>query len=94
MPDVRYRQSERIDASTVDDRAVLYNLDSGTVLVLNPTGTWLWNEIALPTTAGALAEALVARASPAVPPDPLGDIATFLQQLVEHGAVSVESVGG
>ena len=60
MPDAsakQYRRAPDVDGSWWG-RAVLYHRQSGTAVVLNPTGSWLWELLTTLPTPPALAEQL------------------------------------
>ena len=66
-----YARSQDVDSSSVGDRVVLYHRGSRTALVLNPTGSWLWQGL----VASATALDLAGRA--------LGGVVRPLQQLAD-----------
>jgi hypothetical protein len=84
-----YARSDQVEASTVGDRLVLYHRISRTALVLNPTGSQLWEELARPTSAEDLTAALRARFPGLAPEDARRDVASFLDELTRHGALVV-----
>jgi hypothetical protein len=61
MMSVDYMRSPRVDVSRVGERAVLYHRDSRTALVLNPSGSWLWDQLATARSRDQLAAALRGR---------------------------------
>jgi hypothetical protein len=70
---------------------VLYHRVSRAALVLNPTGSWIWEQLAAPQTRAALAAGLSAR-FPAVPAEDLSrDVDAFLEELSRHAMVSTAS---
>lgn len=86
-PAVSYERSDQIEASSVGDRVVLYHRTSRAALVLNPTGSHLWQRLASPASTGDLASALRNRFPGLTPEDALRDVAAFLDELTRHGAV-------
>jgi hypothetical protein len=83
-----YTRSPDASASTVGDRVVLYHRVSRAALVLNPTGSLIWQHLAAPSSASTLAEMLRTR-FPSLSPDDAGrDVDTFLDELVQHRMVS------
>lgn len=88
----KYCQSHTVEASKVGDRTVLYDRESKASLVLNPTGSQVWEWLADSSTESELVEDL-AEAFPS-----LGrvqaeqDISNYLRELVSQGvAVVVDS---
>ena len=68
---------------------MLYHRTSRTALVLNPTGSWMWQQLASPRTPDALADDLRSR-FPSLPDDDARrDVESFLADLAHHGMVSV-----
>lgn len=72
-----------------DDRVVLYHPDRGLTLVLNPSGSLVWEALAEPQTAAALAECLCSR-WPALPLENAhGDVEHFLGELRQRSMVTM-----
>jgi hypothetical protein len=85
MP-VDYMRSQRVDISRVGTRAVLYHRDSRKALVLNPSGSWLWEQLASARSRDQLAAALQEKYS--LSSDQAGrDIDQFLNDLRQHEAI-------
>jgi hypothetical protein len=83
----RYIRSPEASASLVGDRVVLYHRVSRAALVLNPTGSWIWDQLQTPQTEAALAAGLGAR-FPSVPAEHIArDVRAFLDELVQHAMV-------
>jgi coenzyme PQQ synthesis protein D (PqqD) len=74
----------------VGERAVLYHRQSGTAVVLNPTGSWLWQRLTAFPTPQALAEQLRAKSPALTGEQALSDASTFLEELCQHGMVLAE----
>lgn len=53
-----YIRNSRVDVSRVGQRAVLYHRDTREAVVLNPTGSRLWDHLASSSTADQLASVL------------------------------------
>jgi hypothetical protein len=82
-----YTRNARIDVSRVGQRAVLYHRDSREALVLNPTGSWLWDQLASGRTADQLASALQQQYH--LSPDQAAqDVTQFLDNLRRHDALA------
>lgn len=89
MPAPRYARSPDATASVVGDRIVLYHRLSRTALVLNPTGTWIWDQLAMPRPAAELANGLAARFQSLDEAQAARDVAAFLADLSNHAMVSL-----
>lgn len=85
MP-VDYIRSQRVDISRVGTRAVLYHRDSRKALVLNPSASWLWEQLASTRSRDQLADALRERYS--LSSDQAArDTDQFLSDLRQHDAI-------
>jgi hypothetical protein len=81
-----YMRSDRVDVSRVGARAVLYHRDSRKALVLNPSGSWLWEQLASTRSRDQLAIALQEKYS--LPSDEARrDTDRFLDNLSQHQAI-------
>ena len=78
--------NRRVEVSRVGSRAVLYNRDSREAVVLNPTGSWLWEQLASGRTADDLAAALQQRYGLSRE-QASQDVAHFLADLRSHNAI-------
>jgi Coenzyme PQQ synthesis protein D (PqqD) len=97
MPDAsakRYRHAPDVDGSVVGERAVLYHRPSGTAVVLNPTGSWLWELLTACPTPQALAEQLRAKCPALTGEQAVRDVSIFLEALCQHGMVLDEEGPG
>ena len=82
------RSSPDVDASRVGDRLVLYHRVTRKALVLNPTGSWLWEQMLAGRASDELADALMER-WPAIGRDRASaDAAAFLDELGRHDMLS------
>jgi hypothetical protein len=84
-----YARSAEATESTVGDRVVLYHRISRTALVLNPTGTWIWQQLASPRPLAELATGLRARFHSIDEAQADRDVLAFLDELSRHAMVSV-----
>jgi hypothetical protein len=82
-----YVRSGHVEASAVGDRVVLYHRTSRSALVLNPTGSHLWERLAVPATLPDLAAALREKFPALSGEDARRDVVAFLDELTRHGAV-------
>lgn len=82
-----YARCEAVEASTVGDRVVLYHRTSRSALILNPTGSRLWERLATPASPQDLTVALRERFPELSRDDALRDVSAFLDELTRHGAI-------
>ena len=68
---------------------MLYHRTSRAALVLNPTGSWMWQQLTTPRTADALVNDLRARFPSLSDDDARRDVEAFLADLANHAMVSV-----
>ena len=83
-----YARSARVEVSRVGERVVLYHRDNGKALVLNPTGTWLWEQLVTSHTRDQLVAALRERHAELSAQQALQDTEAFLRELHEHHAIT------
>jgi hypothetical protein len=86
-----YVRADHVEASTVGDRVVLYHRMSRSALVLNPTGSHLWDRLAAPAGVSDLAAALRQRFPSLSVEAAHKDVAAFLDELTRHGAIVLRS---
>jgi Coenzyme PQQ synthesis protein D (PqqD) len=82
-----YARCEAVEASAVGDRIVLYHRTSRTALVLNPTGSRLWERLATPASPEDLMAALREQFPELTRDDALRDVSAFLDELTRHGTI-------
>jgi hypothetical protein len=82
-----FARSGQIETSAVGDRVVLYHRTSRSALVLNPTGSHLWERLATPAALPDLATALRQKFPALSGEDARRDVAAFLDELTRHGAI-------
>ena len=82
-----FARSDQVEASTVGDRVVLYHRTSRTALVLNPTGSHLWERLVTPASTEDLTAALRERFPALAREDALRDVSAFVDELTRHGAL-------
>lgn len=88
----RHRRSPSVEESRVGDRVVLYHRDSREALVLNPTGSLLWQLLAAPYTTGELAGKLQAHFSSVTAPQAINDASAFVRALRDHKVIVSDDV--
>jgi hypothetical protein len=77
-------RSERVDETRVGDRVVLYHRDTGSGVVLNPSGSRIWDSLSTPSSATDLVERL-AMEHVAIPRDRIAaDVASYVASLKEQ----------
>jgi PqqD family protein of HPr-rel-A system len=86
-PETCVGRSQDVETSTAGDRVVLYHRRSRHALVLNPTGSWIWELLAEPASvAGLVAE--LRRHYPTVSlEDAERDVTALLDDLRTHGMI-------
>lgn len=85
------RRSERVDETRVGDRVVLYQRDTGSGVVLNPTGSRIWDSLTMPASAKDLVEQL-ARENLAIPRDRIAaDVETYVNSLKEQKLIDEQT---
>jgi len=88
-PDPRFGRTEDVETSTAGDRVVLYHRRSRHALVLNPTGSWIWELLLEPTSVPVLVSEL-RRHYQDVPVDQLErDVTALLDDLRGRGMVEL-----
>lgn len=82
--DTSYFSRAAADASVVGDRVILFERRSRTTVVLNPTGTTLWNFMAQPCTFKALCDHLRS-CFPTLSSEQAGrDVQAYVDELLKH----------
>jgi len=85
-------QHTQAAARTVEDQALIVLTQRGEVLVLNASGTWLWNLLASARAVDELAASLGARYG-LTPVQVLADVQAFLDSLLAVEAIVGVSAG-
>ncbi|HEX5577794.1 MAG TPA: PqqD family protein [Gemmatimonadaceae bacterium] len=84
-------RSSKVDETRVGDRVVLYHRDTGSGVVLNPTGSMIWDALATPRSAADLADDLAARYPGVVPEKISADVKTYVESLLENDLIASAS---
>lgn len=87
----RLRRSSLVEETRVGDRVVLYHRDTGSGVVLNPTGSIIWDALATPQSAADLAEDLAARFPGMANERISSDVSTYVESLLENGLIAADS---
>jgi len=91
VPDhARYRRPRYVEESKVGDRVVLYHSESRKAIVLNPTGSWLWQLLATSQTKQVLVEQLQSKFPSLQDEQAMRDTSVFLDDLLQHGLLVEE----
>lgn len=83
----RLRRADGVWSRAVQDRAVLYSWDDGKAIVLNPTGSVLWEALASPQSVDDLVEELVRRFPGLSHERARADVDAFLDRLRDESVV-------
>jgi hypothetical protein len=86
----RYRRPRHVEESKVGDRVVLYHSESRKAIVLNPTGSWLWQLLATSQTKQILVEQLQSKFPSLQDEQAMRDTSVFLDDLLQHGLLVEE----
>ena len=82
-----YERAASVDSSLAGDRVVLYERESRSAIVLNPTGTRLWQTLENPQSALQLREALRTLYPTLAEDQAARDIEAFLRDLSDKGLI-------
>lgn len=85
-----YRRSGNVDETRIGDRIVLYHRDSGNGIVLNPSGTIIWDTLVSPKSAAELGEKLLSRFAGADIARVTDDVDSYLASLMSQGLLIAE----
>lgn len=89
MPDhPRLQLSSQVQLSRTGDRCVLFNANTGSAIVLNPTGTILAGLLEKPQTHETMASQLADQFAGLSLEQAISDTSAFLTQLQEHKMLS------
>ena len=80
-----------IHSSRVGDRVVLFRSDTQVTIVLNPTGSQIWELLEVPQSPSALAAQLVSKYPMLSADQAAADVASFLAQMFDNGFVGLET---
>lgn len=83
----RFRASDQLLSSQVEDELVMLDIDRGEYFGLNAVGSFLWEQLAEPTTGSELSERLI-EAFEVDSATSEADVAEFLQSLLERGLIA------
>lgn len=84
-------RSDRVDETRVGDRVVLYHRDTGSGVVLNPTGSRIWDALTTPISANDIVERL-AREHLATPRERIAaDVHSYVASLKEQSLIDEQS---
>jgi hypothetical protein len=86
--DGAYRRAEAVERTLIGDRVVLYQKTHGTAVVLNPTGSWLWDRLEAPQRTSDLVRALVEHYAGLSEDRARSDVSAFLAELSAHRLLS------
>jgi len=84
-------QSQSVVFEVVDGRAVLVDPSGSELITLNPVGSLIWNALAEPTDADAIATRLLPEFDDVTHEQLHADIVEFLRELGELGLLTTEA---
>jgi len=80
-------RSDQVEASVVGERLVLYHRRTRAALVLNVSGSRLWERLATPASAADLIAVLQERFPGLAAERAHHDVSAFVTELTRHGAI-------
>jgi len=86
-----YCRCATVDTSAVSDRVVLLERQSRRTLVLNPTGSALWNLLATPRTPEELVRHIRTQFPTLSAPQAQQDVEAYLRELLEQHLIEPAS---
>lgn len=86
-----YRRSPAVDETTVGERVVLYHRVTGCAVVLNPTASLLWGELAAEAPADSLVASIADRFPDVERAQIANDVDLCIRELIGHKLVSAKS---
>ena len=86
-----FRRSPAVDETTVGERVVLYHRVTGCAVVLNPTASLLWNELASESPVQSLVDKVADRFPQADRGRIASDVDVCIRELIGHKLVSAKS---
>lgn len=86
-----YERTASVDSSLAGDRVVLYERQSRSAIVLNPTGTHLWQTLSQPQTVSQLRDSLCSLYPTLDAGQAMRDVETFLNDLSDKKLVQIRS---
>lgn len=84
-------QSSSVVFEVVDGRAVLVDPSGSELITLNPVGSMIWNALAAPTDADAIANQLLPEFEDVTREQLHDDIVAFIEELTELGLLTTEA---
>lgn len=84
-------QASSVVFEVVDGRAVLVDPSGSELITLNPVGSMIWNALAQPTDADAIADRLLPEFEDVTREELHGDIVAFIEELSELGLLTTEA---
>ena len=81
----------KADTHPSGQRVVGFHQETHDSIVLNPTGSWLWNRLERPSPQSELIKALQAEHPDVEPQDIKSDVEAYIEELLKNGIVVVQA---
>jgi hypothetical protein len=85
---LQFQRNPRVEIAPLDDELILFDPLSSKFLVLNATGSYLWERLSELQTPDDLARAVCGRFSGIEMANALRDVTEILEQMVSHELVT------
>ena len=83
----KFRRNPRIETAPLDNELILFDPPSSKFLILNGTGSYLWERLSEPLTAVGLARSVCAHFSGIVLSKAFSDVAEIIEQMISQELV-------
>lgn len=84
MNEIVYRRNAQTDTSVVGERVIVFERDSKSAVVLNPTGAHVWNLLETPRSVTQLNEALQQQFPSIEAAQLRSDVEAYLKELLDQ----------
>ena len=81
----------KADTHPSGQRVVVFHQETHDSIVLNPTGSWLWNRLERPSPQDELIEALQKEHPEVEPQNIKSDVEAYIEELLKNGIVVVQA---
>lgn len=87
MNETVYQRNAQTDTSVVGERVIVFERDSKSAIVLNPTGAHIWNLLETPRSVAQLNEALQQQFPDVEATQLQSDVEAYLRELLDQKLV-------